>query len=919
MIKKIFSLAKKLIAAFLITVSTGSAAQLPEDKYQEPLNGFIRIHYHRTDGQYDKYSLWLWDEVKKPSTNWPHGATHFTGADSFGKFADVELLENAGQIGFLILNTASGDKEGGNKLLKITTQKQVWISENDDNIYDSAELKIKTELQAACITAAGKISLRFNSLAGLSATELPTRLSIKNENGDLVSVKSAQFDNAANATLTADFSLDNPPLQIIFASQSTPVSLHWKLIDELYASDSDELGCHIKNNKAIIKLWAPLAKEVNIVFFDKKNQTVTIGRKNLKKEAKGIWSGTFSTADFAGIDDLRGCYYQFEIINPGRPVKKVLDPYARSMAAVTVSADGESAGSSGDFVGKAAIVEPHKIGPQIKPVTIEGYQKREDAIIYEAHIRDFTSDPSIEKSLNYRWGSYKAFISALPYIKKLGVTHIQLLPVYAWFFGDETKMGERELEYRAKNNNYNWGYDPQNYFSPDGAYSEDPQNAELRIAELKELINAIHQAGMGVILDVVYTHMAKASFLNDIVPDYYFFKDANGNFLGDFGNNLATSHKMAEKLMIDSVKYWFMEYKIDGMRWDMMGDATADSVQKAYNAAAAINPQALFIGEGWRTFKGHLEDPELAGKGADQDWMNKTDNVGVFSDEIRNELKSGFASEGKPMFLTGGARNIETLLKNIKAQPANTPADSPGDMVQYIEAHDNLPLYDVIAQAIKKDPEINDNDREIHRRIRIGNVIILTSQGTILIHAGQEYGRSKQWKAENIPEQKFHTFLDAEDKPFKHPYFIHDSYDSSDAINMFDWAKATDGQRYPINCKTVAYTQGLIALRKSTDAFRLGSKKLIDQNVTMIEAPEIKSEDLVLAYCCRSTDGHSYYVFANADTTSRTISIKTDLTSGQILVDAETAGVTPIDKAAGITLTAGSITLEALTAVVIKK
>lgn len=163
-------------------------------------------------------------------------------------------------------------------------------------------------------------------------------------------------------------------------------------------------------------------------------------------------------------------------------------------------------------------------------------------------------------------------------------------------------MEDRELDYSAQGNEYNWGYDPHSYFSPDGAYSRNPADPEERIKELKGLIDAVHEAGMGVILDVVYTHMAKKEFLNDIVPNYYAFQDPAGNFIGGFGNNLATSHKMAEKLMVDSVKYWFQEYKIDGMRWDMMGDATADAVQAAYDAAAAINPKALFIGEGWITF-----------------------------------------------------------------------------------------------------------------------------------------------------------------------------------------------------------------------------------------------------------------------------------------------------------------------------
>jgi secreted pullulanase len=479
-------------------------------------------------------------------------------------------------------------------------------------------------------------------------------------------------------------------------------------------------------------------------------------------------------------------------------------------------------------------------------------------------------------------------------------------------------MGERELAYSARKNNYNWGYDPQNYFSPDGAFSENPENPHLRIAELKDLISAIHQAGMGVILDVVYTHMARADFLNDIVPDYYFFKGPDGSFLGDFGNNLATNRKMAEKLLIDSVKHWFSEYKIDGMRWDMMGDATFAAVQKAYDTAAAINPQAIFIGEGWRTFKGHIEDIALTGKGADQDWMDKTDSVGVFSDEMRNELKSGFGCEGQPMFLTGGPRDISRLFANIKAQPTNTPADSPGDMVQYIEAHDNMTLYDVIAQSIRKDPEIAANDLEIHRRIRLGNLIILTSQGTVFLHAGQEYGRTKQWLASSTPEQKFHYLTDADDKPFIHPYFIHDSYDSSDAINMFDWKKATNAQAFG-NCHaTASFTRGLIALRQSSDAFRLKTKALVDTNVELIKIPEIRTTDLAIAYKCQGTDKKSFCIFINADSCEREFTLPFALTTAELLVDQEKAGTEAIKNPAGVTPGSSTIRLAPLAAAVFR-
>ncbi|HNX74364.1 MAG TPA: pullulanase [Candidatus Rifleibacterium sp.] len=910
-------LIKKLATAAAVFCLTTSITAAAEPASEPPLPGTLRIHYHRNDGNYKDFGLWLWDEVKTPSTDWPKGGTAFTGRDKDGAFADIELLENAAQVGFLILNTSTGDKEAGSKTLHVAERSEVWVTENDDNVYDSPEFKLKLELSRAEVVSSGKLMLSFNSVAGLDLPTLQQGVAIKDRSGKAVDLIAAQVIGN-KIQVTAAFTADKAPLSVSFAGKTLWASLDWRLIDQLYGCDDTELGCRLSGNQAVFKLWAPLASQARVLVFAGSDQTKMLKQIDMQRGHQGLWQASITEGENPEIDKLEGCFYQYEVTNPGQPAKRVLDPYARSMAPVTMDAAGQSAGSSGDFVGKGAIVAPEKYGPALSHPVIDGYKKREDAVIYEVHIRDFTSDPAIEKSLNHRWGSFGAFIDKLPYIKAMGVTHIQLLPVMAWYFGDETKMGERELEYRAKNNNYNWGYDPQNYFSPDGAFSERPEDPTARLTEFKTLVNAIHEAGMGVVLDVVYTHMAKASFLNDIVPDYYFFKDVKGNFLGDFGNNLATNRKMAARLLHDSVEYWFREFKIDGMRFDMMGDATAEAIQAAFNKAAAINPQALFTGEGWRTFKGHLEDPALAGKGADQGWMDKTDSVGVFSDEFRNELKSGFGCEGDPMFLTGGARNIDRLFSNIKAQPGNTPADAPGDMVQYIEAHDNLPLYDVIAQSIKKDPEIQVNNEEIHRRIRLGNAILLTSQGTIMLHAGQEYGRSKQWLAESTPEQKFHFFTDAAGKPFKHPYFIHDSYDSSDAINKFDWARATDAAKYAVNQVTVEYTRGLIALRRSSDAFRLGNKALVDSNVCRIDAPEIKESDLLIAYSCKSSDGVTFFVFVNADSVTRAITTGIDLQKTDCLVDRDRAGIAPISVPAGISIKGSVVTLEPLIAAVFR-
>lgn len=879
----------------------------------------LRIHYTREDGNYDPFGVWSWGDVVSASDGWPTGAAAFAsgGTDRYGAYVDILLTPSAKEIGFLIVNRQDGEKDGGDKIFKLLDSfNHLWVKQGDDNVYVSPYYETAHTLLSAEVVSNSRILLNFTMTEGLDVDGLKNTIVITDASGGSVTVNSAAITGNTTVEVNAQVPEDKLPLTITLAGRTVTAGLGWKYIDENYYYDGNDLGATYHQGSATLKLWSPKATKVTAHFYDKNDSTALIGSLDLVLGEKGVWSVEARPGDFTGVSDLRGYYYQYEVTQNGES-KLVLDPYAKSMATFRVDSAGNP-GVDGDTVGKAAIIDLDATDPSgFKSANIPGYTKREDAIIYEVHIRDFTSDPTIEGELGARWGSYKAFIEKLDYIKSLGVTHIQLLPVMAWYYGDEAVMFQREDGYSTQNNNYNWGYDPHSYFSPDGAYSENPNDPELRVKELKELIDAIHDAGMGVILDVVYTHMAKADFLEDIVPGYYFFQDADGKFLGGFGSNLATNRKMAEKLMIDSVKYWFEEYKIDGMRFDMMGDATYDAIQNAYNAAAAINPKALFIGEGWRTFAGHLSDPSLAGKGADQDWMDKTNDVGVFSDEIRNELKSGFGSEGEPRFITGGARSIQTIFNNIKGQPGNVAEDDPGDIVQYIEAHDNLTLYDVIAYSIKKDPSIPANDMEIHQRIRLGNALVLTSQGTAFLHAGQEYGRTKQWLADSEPEQKFTTLLDGSGNPVA--YFIHDSYDSSDAINKFDWSKATNEDLYPVNALTRKYTQGLIALRKSTNAFRLGSEALVNRNVTLINAPEISATDLVIAYKNVSTDGTgTYYVFVNADNRTRTLTLQQDLTKGQVLVDNDEAGIEPVSEPTGFSLTANAITLEPLTTVIIK-
>lgn len=686
------------------------------------------------------------------------------------------------------------------------------------------------------------------------------------------------------------------------------VASHFSIIDKLFSYNGNDLGATLKENgSATLKLWSPLAKDVKVLLYDKIEQDkILYDNLQMEKKENGIWTIELNKEN-TKLENLDSYLYNYKIHHEGDGDYTIaLDPYAKSLGVFN---------SEKNKIAKAAIINPSTIGPNLEFAQINNYIKREDAIIYEVHIRDFTVDPSIEKSLNTQFGTFRAFIDRLSYIKEMGFTHIQLLPVMSYYFCNEGKNKIRELNFSSTNNNYNWGYDPHSYFSLSGMYSEKPQNPKERIKEFKELISEIHKQGLGIILDVVYNHTANLFILEDLVQNYYHFSDEFAQAKSSFGGGrLGTTHYMARKLLLDSMEYWTREFKVDGFRFDMMGDHDAESIQKAYDRVKEINPNILMIGEGWRTFVGDDNDARIP---ADQDWVQFTDSIGVFSDEIRDELKSGYNSEGEARFLSGGKRKIGLIFDNIKAQPHNFKATKPRDVVQYIEAHDNLTLYDVLAQSIKKDPDLYNE--EIHRRIRIGNAIILTSQGIAFIHAGQEYGRTKQWREKNTKPEHKETYMTNKDtRPFNFPYFIHDSYDSTDIINMFQWEKVNNTYKYPCSTLTKEYTKGLIALRKSSDAFRLGSKELVDKNVRLIY-PNEKAKDLIIAYSIRGTKGDEFFIFINGDTKERMFPLDIDLSNEEIIVDENKAGIEKIIEPSGIIVNSENIIIAPLTLCIIRK
>ncbi len=900
----------------------------------EPLKeGLVRINYYRTDGKYDKKSLWLWGDVENPSKNWPDGVD-FEKTGKYGRYVDVPLKDAAKTIGFLLLdeNKSGDDVKIQNQDYNLTNLKknsQIFLRDADPNIYTNPYFVNDIRMTGAQHIGLTEIEAIFSTLENAKKEDILKNLKITDKNKKEVAIKDVILDvKNKKAKIVGDFGQAQAPYTIKYGNDQFTTSMNWQLKDSIYKYDG-ELGARVSQagKQVDVTFWSPSADQVDLVIYDKNNQNKVVGKVAMTKGEAGTWKGTLTPQTNLGIKDYRGYFYHYEITRGGKKVL-VLDPYAKSLAAWN-SEDAEKGESY--KIAKAAFVEPSEYGPKdLTYAKIPNFKKREDALIYETHVRDFTSDPAISKDLKSQFGTFSAFIEKLDYLKDLGVTHIQLLPVLSYYFVNELKNAERMDKYASSNSNYNWGYDPQNYFSLTGMYSTNPKDPAKRIEEFKNLVNEIHKRGMGVIMDVVYNHTAKTSIFEDLEPNYYHFMDADGTPRTSFGGGrLGTTHYMSRRVLVDSIKYLTSEYKVDGFRFDMMGDHDAESIQKAYEEAKKLNPNLVMLGEGWKTYTGDENKPVQP---ADQSWMKSTDTVGVFSDDIRNTLKSGYPNEGAPAFITGGKRNVESVFKNIKAQPTNFEADSPGDVIQYIAAHDNLTLFDIIAQSIKKDPAVPANNQEIHRRLRLGNLMVLTSQGTPFIHSGQEYGRTKQFRDPAykypVPDDKVpnksHLLTNADGTPFEYPYFIHDSYDSSDAVNHFDWTKATDSGKYPENAKSRAYMKGLITLRKSTDAFTRKTKAEVDQNVTLITQPGkdgVGKEDLILGYQVVASNGDIYAVLINADSKERKFNFGEGykhLAQAEIVADANTAGVAAISNPAGVNLGADGVSLAPLTATILR-
>lgn len=521
-----------------------------------------------------------------------------------------------------------------------------------------------------------------------------------------------------------------------------------------------------------LRLWAPTAEAVTVTLYHKGDGGAVLGTKPLVRGAHGVWSIWLP-------GEQHGRYYTFAVTVDGI-TRETGDPYARA------------AGVNGV---RSMIVDLARTAPSgwerdVRP-TIPPAQRA----VWEVSVRDFSQDAASGVRPAWR-GKYMAFTqqgttlhgdgihpTCLNYLKRLGVKYVQLMPIFDFGSVDEAKPLLRQ---------YNWGYDPTNFNVPEGSYSTDPTRGEVRIRECREMIAALHAAGIGVVMDVVYNHTYRTENpLNSTVPYYFFRQDPDGSFSNGSGcgNEFASERPMARRYLIDSILYWAKEYHIDGFRFDLMGLYDAESIN-AVRAALDSLPggrDILLYGEPWQGGASQLHRYE-ANK-ANLAMLNE--RVGIFCDDTRDAIKGGCFDAREPGYVEGKPGSFWDIGAAVAAwcRSDRLPPHAPSQIVSYVSAHDNFTLWDKLLCVRYEKPEFTARDTVALAQNRLAAGIYLTSFGLPFMQAGEEFARTKKG--------------------------VSNSYRSSPALNRLDWNRA---EQYHA---LVDYYRGLLALRAAFP--RLGS------------------------------------------------------------------------------------------------
>lgn len=561
---------------------------------------------------------------------------------------------------------------------------------------------------------------------------------------------------------------------------------------------------------------SPDVKKVDVVISDNDSDTAQQLVKSMKRVGAGKWKLTVK-------NDLKGKYYVFSVYNQAQP------DHTPGVFAKAVGVNGK----------RGAIVDLKDTDPDGWADDVRPELKNPcDLIIYEMHHRDFSMDMS---SGIKNKGKFLALTepAAISHLRRLGVNAVHILPSFDFASIDESKPDVAQ---------YNWGYDPLNYNVPEGSYSTNAADPKARIREFKQMVQALHKAGIRVILDVVYNHTfdINGSNFQKTYPDYFFRKNAEGKYSdgSGCGNETASDKELMREFIKESVAYWVNEYHIDGFRFDLMGVHDIETMNEIHDVVAKIDPTIYIYGEGWSAGSCAYPQDKLAIKAN----ARQLNGIGAFSDEMRDALRGPFSDDTKGGFLAGVPGQEESIKFGIAGAISHPQIDmtkvnyskvpwtnEPSQMVAYVSCHDDMCLTDRLRSSI---PYIGDD--ELIRLDLLAQTAVLTSQGVPFILSGEEMLRDKKG--------------------------VHNSYRSPDSINRLDWNNL---KRYQ---QVFDYYAGLISLRKQHPAFRMGSADEVRKNLCFLEAPEG-----VVAYQLKNNAGGDSWkniiVVLNSQKTPQTVDV----------------------------------------------
>lgn len=784
------------------------------------------VHYYRYDENYEDWNLWLWPNQPVAGNG---SAYEFTGEDAFGKVLELDVsttnLEDASRIGVIVRlgnwDAKDVEKDRFFDVEYVDGEMHIYLVQATEEIFLSRD-SVDTSNKIFSAKFLDDNTVEFVATTGVDAEDIT--IYEGDTEFEIATVYAGgtkrRFDVANPLDLSKVYTLE-----VDFGSytKSIRIDLSGLFTTEVF-NDSFEydgaLGVIYSETETTFRLWAPVSETATLNLYNfghpssienydgVSGDDTPYETHEMTKKEKGVLEVTVP-------GDLHGKYYTFTVNDA-----EVVDPYATAV------------GVNGDrgMVLNFDLTDPVGWENDTRP-ELGDYM---DSVLYELHVRDLTTHEAWNGpeelrgtylGLVYEGTEFENISTGIDHIKELGVTTVHLLPVFDYAIVDETRLKDPTYQ-NINDGSFNWGYMPENFNAVEGSYSTNPYDGAVRVTEFKEMVMAFHEAGIRVVMDVVYNHTGYSADSNfhQIFPGYYHrmngenFSNGSGT-----GNETASERAMVKNYIVDSVEFWATEYNIDGFRFDLMKLHDVQTMNEVVEVLHEIDDTIIVYGEPWDAGGSQLDGSIAAQKST----VYQMPHVAIFNDATRDGVKGSVFDEEAIGFVQGSTAYAKDIMLGIVAgvkhgqiQKLQSFAIAPDQIINYVTAHDNNTLYDKLKLSSEA------TDEEIINMIKQANAIVLTSQGTPFLHAGVEFARTKpcidgECDANNL--------------------YDHNSYRSPDSTNQIDWNLKVENQ------DLFNYVQGLIELRKAHPAFSLDDADDIARDLLFVDETDGNFIQYILA------------------------------------------------------------------------